>query len=677
MGAAAYDEIDCIDKSDLEHSDFLMSTLVDVCDCVPRSMQKIYYNPAMLATSAMLIPNILRMFLLAKKYAIHFILTWNISVGLFHKDDILRDLNETWDSISGKICVGIDVLALVSNIAIGVAAMGDYFSNPELTPNGGNLCFSTHATFGVMYKPIVLSFFGAVVAVFDVVYWNSIEMKPKPLRRAMGHADHPENPSLDQNFIVYTCMAIVAVTYIAWASVSLTFLPLAVPFFAIVILFGLFIPFFAIFGMSEVLRRAEGALDKIFFIKGKDINVDKSLFVKAILVQLISTVVLLATTSSFYLDKDWTASYERLAALAQALQYDFAFDVDFTFGWPKLPHLGEIYFLFALSVLAFQIFLKYSIRLYYGSGANTFGTSTLRKALEHQKKSNKFGDHLDANVINAIILLHNVLSSALRVATMMDMFVLKLSAHRKFIKAKENIERQRMEAPKRLPEEFESAKRGAKNKYQEISKLRAEAKYIDLKIAEQDEVFSGYQQVLAKAPRTIKELNQMLFLSQLERNAATGGTTYGGIADVSLSPVEAFEVRDGIGSFLFGTTSELPTSTLIVKLFENDLPDFKRLDLGDLGDVVDGHALSVLLKRRDLDPNFIVCTNYFSDDNTQVDGVLNVSLQELDGDVDDVNLSWLTIIRADISGIETWSRCRNIDMSACKEIYGMIPCYLA
>jgi hypothetical protein len=511
-----YDDANCIDKSDLEMSDFLVATLVDVCDCVPKSMQKVYYNPAMLATSAMLIPNILRVFLLAKKYAIHLVMSWKRKADLPHEEVIAKDINKSWDGISGKIFLSIDVLALISNVAIGVAAMSDYFSNPELVPNGGNLCASTHATFGVMYKPVVVSFFGAVVAVFDVVYWNSIETKPKALRRAMGHADHPESPSLDQNYIVSFCMAIVAITYLAWASVSLTFLPLAIPFFVITIFSGLCIPFLAIFGMSEVLRRTEAALDKQFFVSGKDVKVDKSLFVKAILVQLISTVVLLATASSFYLDNDWTASYDRAAALVQALKFDFEFNVEYSFGWPKLPYLGEIYFLFAFSVLGFQLFVKYFIRLYYGTPASILGKKTLLEALEKIKNDSENSDVLNANIISAIIFLQYVLSSALYVAIKMDMFVLKVSADRKFRNAKEDVERRRAEAPKRLPKEFRSAKSDARNEHQEILKLRSESKRIGLKIAEHDSLLFGYQQKLAKAPKTLKEVDQMLFLSQLK-----------------------------------------------------------------------------------------------------------------------------------------------------------------
>jgi len=295
-----HDDVNCIEKSDLELADFLVETLVDVCDCVPTSMQKVYYNPAMLAASAMLLPNFLRICLMSKKYATHFsfVLAKEFYPTLASVDTAVT--KQAWSDISGKIFVAVDVLALLSNEAIRISAITDYFVSPALFPIGGNVCNSTHATFGVMYKPVVLSFFGAVVTVFDVVYWNNIELKPLALRRAMGHADHPESPSIVQNYIVYLCMTVVAAMYMAWASVSMTFLPLAVPFFVVVFVFGACIPLFAIFGMSELLSRAESALDKKFITEGANEKIDKSLFVKAILVQLISTVVLLTTTSSFY-----------------------------------------------------------------------------------------------------------------------------------------------------------------------------------------------------------------------------------------------------------------------------------------------------------------------------------------------------------------------------------------
>ena len=172
----------------------------------------------------------------------------------------------------------------------------------------------------------------------------------------------------------------------------------------------------------------------------------------------------------------------------------------------------------------------------------------------------------------------------------------------------------------------------------------------------------NYQLELAE---TVEEVDRMLFLSQLERNVAVGGKSYRGCSDNSLSPVEAAKVREGICSFLFGTTMELPTSKLIVELFNNELPDLNRLGLGGVADVIDGPALSVLVKERCRNSDFVV---YTSD-------ILNVSLANVDIVDDNMNLSWLTMIRADITGIRTndsaWARCRTIDLSNCSKIYGM------
>jgi len=145
-GPTTYDDVNCIDKSDLELSDFLLSTLIDVCDCVPKSMQKVYYNPAMLATSAMLLPNFLRVFFLLKKYAIHFAATSAKKLHPSLENVLSNGINETWGGISGKISVAIDVLAIILNVAIGVAAISDYFGSPELTPNGGNLTLTLTVT---------------------------------------------------------------------------------------------------------------------------------------------------------------------------------------------------------------------------------------------------------------------------------------------------------------------------------------------------------------------------------------------------------------------------------------------------------------------------------------------------------------------------------------------------
>ena len=174
--------------------------------------------------------------------------------------------------------------------------------------------------------------------------------------------------------------------------------------------------------------------------------------------QLISTVVLLATTASFYLDQDWTASLDRAAALVHALKIDFGFNVNYTFGWPKLPHLGEIYFLFSFSVLTSQLVIKYFIRFYYGTRASIFGKSTLLAALEELKKRSDPRDVRGFDIISATLLLQNVLSCALYVAIKMDMFVLKVTADRKFNEDKKYIEKQREKAQKRSSTQLNSTK---------------------------------------------------------------------------------------------------------------------------------------------------------------------------------------------------------------------------
>jgi len=158
-----YDDNNCIDKADLDLADFLIGTLVDVCDCVPKSMQNIYHNPAMLAASAMLLPNLLHVLFLAKKYITYFIAMLNkISAGylqfIFAIEDYSSTDNMTEDFLK-EVCIAIDVLSLILNIAIGLIAILDYFTSPYLLALGGNVCQSTHATFGVVYKPVLVSFF--------------------------------------------------------------------------------------------------------------------------------------------------------------------------------------------------------------------------------------------------------------------------------------------------------------------------------------------------------------------------------------------------------------------------------------------------------------------------------------------------------------------------------------
>jgi len=113
-----------------------------------------------------------------------------------------------------------------------------------------------------------------------------------------GNAEHSKRPPVDQNYIVLACMAAVALLYMAWVFVSLTFLPLAVPFFVVILAFGVCLPFIALLGMNEFLGRIEIVLDEKFVIIDDTVKIEGQFFVKAYLVQLISTVVILASTSN-------------------------------------------------------------------------------------------------------------------------------------------------------------------------------------------------------------------------------------------------------------------------------------------------------------------------------------------------------------------------------------------
>ena len=164
--------------------------------------------PFFLAASAMLVPNVLFVLLLAKKYLKHFIKFLALKAhGLVEESDAPTAELDAAIATANSACVAIDVLSLLLNIAVGMTAIVAYFTNPDFVPVGGNLCFATHASIGVMYKPALVSFFGAAVVVCDLVYWNIIEAKPKALRRAMGHENHPDKPPVDQNCLVFGCMA--------------------------------------------------------------------------------------------------------------------------------------------------------------------------------------------------------------------------------------------------------------------------------------------------------------------------------------------------------------------------------------------------------------------------------------------------------------------------------------
>ena len=129
-------------------------------------------------------------------------------------------------------------------------------------------------------------------------------------------------------------------------------------------------------------------------------------------------------------------------------------------------------------------------------------------------------------------------------------------------------------------------------------------------------------------------------MNQLERNAAVGGNVYYGCSDISLSPANAAELREGVCAFLLGKTSDISnTSELILELFKQDIPELKRLGLGGLGDGINGRVLSVLLKKRIHDPDFVVYTKRQNDTNIGVGEVLDGSLADLEKDMQELDLT--------------------------------------
>jgi hypothetical protein len=153
--------------------------------------------------------------------------------------------------------------------------------------------------------------------------------------------------------------------------------------------------------------------------------------------------------------------------------------------------------------------------------------------------------------------------------------------------------------------------------------------------------------------------------------SALGAKKYHGCIDISLSPADAAEMREGVSAFLLGKTSDASnTSELILELFKQDIPELKRLGLGGLGDGINGRVLSVLLKKRIHDPDFVVYTKRQNDTNIGVGEVLDGSLADLEMDIHELDLTWLSTFSADISDLYTLSNIHTINFSNCSEIKG-------
>ena len=60
---------DKLAADDVEVEHVLVMSLLGVCDCVPPALVGAYYNPLTMAVTAMLVPNLVRLSLMVRKYA--------------------------------------------------------------------------------------------------------------------------------------------------------------------------------------------------------------------------------------------------------------------------------------------------------------------------------------------------------------------------------------------------------------------------------------------------------------------------------------------------------------------------------------------------------------------------------------------------------------------------------
>jgi hypothetical protein len=677
VNGSDYDEDKCLAKSELGPSDVLLPTLVAVCDCVPKGLSDAFYSPVVVAVSAMVVPNLLRLMLLVIKYAkimVHNARGWWLENDV---ETLEKSISETADIVS-NVCVAIDVLSFILNTCIGLSSIFDYFSRPELAPFGDSLCHAAYVTVAVMYKPILLSFFGASVAACDLVYWRSIENLPPATRHSMGHSDHSDKPPLDENWVTFTCMAVVAFVFFLWTGVSITFLPLGLVFMPIVIVFGAGLPAL-LYGFQGMLLWVEAAIDEKWLEKKNAesapalVVVKKSFLVKAILAQLVSTVVLLATTSRFYNDTDgaWASAIEDVLELLRALQYDFSFNLNYTFGWPQLPGFAAFQFSLALGVLGLQLLISNSVRLYYGTGANVFGKTYLHRALSKPKNDDEGEEEkneLPCITKSIVVSVHGALVGALNVAVAIDGFVLRRKATNIYTQAKNAFKDKLEKAPTEAGDKAIKARRELLGLFEERANLAAvvKQKTMDLQLVIYRE--NELKKKMVGYHKTKSEITQVHFIKMLAYDNATHKLkgTFEGVTEVAFSD-QAF--RDAAAAFLLGRT-RASTSELIMALLEIKLPDLKCLRLDGITDGVSANALCAFNEYAAGNTDLVVS---WQDDegNQKGSGSANLQgLQEKYTTVDIAIFPCMHYLRTDIRDMDTWVNVTNINIAGCEHFEG-------
>ena len=566
-----------------------------------------------LAITAMLAPNLVLAALLLLKYVKFgraslsqgFLKTFFCATGEEKPPAILGE--GPLSDFVNYACVGVDTFSLLLNLGVLLGSLSSYFTSDDLVPKGDGLCLAMYAAFAPVYRPVAISGFAAMVAVCDIVYWRSIENMPGPLRKAMGHSDHdPEKPPLQENSLTIACGGVMAALFFLWLAAGLTFIPLAgvhpyVPLGMLLLLVVLQL------GIAELLTWGERTLDGRLARKHPGglpanlapVNVPSSLKIKAVILQVLCTVVMLATTGSFYATGDWAGSASTLAALLSAFAFDLTFDLNYAFSWPMaLPAVSRIQFALAIGVLGLQITLSGFFRIYYGLELHEHGIETIREAFKEGDGGEGEGDppcdrktSEDKNCITdapkrAVLLVHRILGVALMVAVQINASTLRFKLSRELKASKKVVldlldrgdveegggvadPRQKVQAVKKDHVELQKA-------HEEHESRLVESKEKLKKANNELQAWKNTDQgALAKAACETVELTA----GQILTSGKAG--SFPGI--VLLSFIEA-DVREAISVVGLGSNAKEPTSKLMGFFAGRKLPDVKTVILDGLGD---------------------------------------------------------------------------------------------
>jgi hypothetical protein len=571
---------DCLTKNDiaLDKPSILIAAAIGVCTCVKPGVLEAYYNPLTVAVSAMAIPNLLLLTLLLIKYSTAY---WKHLLSRFggcFSDKEVEDLAAVDLAADAKKatewCGGFEFFTFILNIFVGLLSLADYFTNEQLVPSGGGLCYATYATSAVMYRPVFISLFGALVVACDMAYWRIIEAQPAPLRRALGNENHPVEPPLEENVFSVFAIGVVSLMFFCWLGAAATFFPLAVPF-APIIFTSIAALLIVMYGGSELIRQLEILIDKKTGMEDTKVSIPKNFLVKAITAQLVGTVVVLATTAGFYETGNYGKSMEALWVLFEALKFDLTFDPRFALAWPEMPRFAMINFALALGVFALRLFVTNFFRVYYGGGLYRLGSSKIDEAFS--KRFEKAESMAIKMTVAAVGAAYTVLEFGLVTAIAVDRVVLIVNGQRRFFRSLTIFASAIRQIEEKSPKELEDMgyhRKANTDKIEAISinvqeiKKKCEELQKEQEIKETNELSPALREFKSEHIVTRLQANHELFISMLEWSFVRDvqESTFKGITELSLSPGE-HELRNAIGAIGLGMVETPPMPTLLkVKL---------------------------------------------------------------------------------------------------------------